>query len=174
MKKAFFFDRDGTLIVERNYLHDPAAVALLPGVPEVLKKLKEMGFLLLVVTNQAGIAKGMYNLAAAQAVNEELNRKSGGLIDDFLICPHHPDYSGPCSCRKPEPGMIFEARDRYVLDLESSFLVGDKHSDVLCGLNAGLKKSFLVLTGYGESEQGKVAGLDCCVVESLENLLDWI
>ena len=111
MNKAFFLDRDGVVNVEVDYLSDPGQVVIIPGVPEALKLLKQHGFKTIVVTNQSGVARGMYSEADVLAVHRrirELLAGDGAEIDDFFYCLHHEKYSGPCNCRKPAPGMLLE------------------------------------------------------------------
>jgi D-glycero-D-manno-heptose 1,7-bisphosphate phosphatase len=161
LRPGAFLDRDGTLIREREYLADPAGVELLPGVPEALRRLRAAGYVLVVVTNQSGIARGLYSLndyhAVAERVNEVLGREDA-LPDATYFCPHHPDLTGPCSCRKPATGMYLEAAEALGIDLEASIYVGDRIKDVLPGLKLG-GRGFLVRTGYGlEEEDGLPEG----------------
>ena len=115
-RKAVFLDRDGTLIVERNYLGDPAGVALLEGVPQALKQLSDAGFLLVMVTNQSGVARGFFTMDDVARVNgrvAELLEREGVRLDAVYICPHHeqgtvPEYAVSCACRKPKPGKRLE------------------------------------------------------------------
>ncbi len=156
-RKACFLDRDGVIIVEKNYLADPADIELIPGVIEALKKLSDDGYLLIVVTNQSGIARGYYDEAAAHAVNDGINallRPHGTEIDAFYICPHHPEFSGKCSCRKPEPGMINQAVKDFNISHEDSFMVGDKVSDVKAAENAGIT-GIMVRTGHGVDQKAE-------------------
>ena len=150
-RPAVFLDRDGTIIREREYLSDPAGVDLLPGVVPALRALREAGFALVVVTNQSGIARGLYSETDYHRVAARLDR----LLSDrdvgpdlTLFCPHHPDAGGPCRCRKPGTGMHEEASRELGLDPERSFFVGDKPSDVEAGVRMG-GRGVLVLTGYG-------------------------
>jgi len=168
MNKAFFFDRDGTLIKEKHFISDPDDVYLFSGVKETLRMLKEMGFLIIVVTNQSGIARGILSEEDTRNINERLNELLDGVIDDFFYCPHHPDFTGKCDCRKPEIGMILQAKEKFDLDLSECFIVGDKLSDVNTGKNAGLKGSFLIMTGYGKLEYKKYYKKD--EIEKIEKI----
>lgn len=153
MNRACFLDRDGVINEEVNYLHEPDRTVLIPTIAEALRKLRAAGFLAIVVTNQAGVAKGYYpesDIASVHRRIDELLAAESARVDDFFHCPHHPDFSGPCDCRKPSPGMIFAAAAKWNIDLKSSFLIGDRTSDILAGRNAGLAACYLVLTGYGE------------------------
>ena len=109
MNKAFFLDRDGVINVEVNYLHEPDKVELIPGVVEALRLIHSRGYLALVVTNQAGVAKGYYPESDVQAVHRritELLEAAGTGVDGFYYCIHHPDFTGGCDCRKPAPGRL--------------------------------------------------------------------
>jgi D-glycero-D-manno-heptose 1,7-bisphosphate phosphatase len=168
LRRAVFLDRDGTLIREREYLADPAGVELLPGVPEALRRLRAAGYLLVVVTNQSGIARGLYSLEDYHAVAKRLDevlKGEGALPDDTRFCPHHPEFTGSCDCRKPSPGMYRDAAQELGIDLAASIYVGDRIKDVLPGLELG-GKGYLVRTGYGkEEESGLPHG--ACVVDTL-------
>ena len=156
--RAVFFDRDGTLNVEKNYLFRVADWEWLPGAIEAIQTLNQRGFQVVVVTNQAGIARGLYSVRDLEGlhawVNEDLSRH-GATIDAYYYCPHHPDFGGPCSCRKPEPGLLFRAAQERGIDLAQSFLVGDKATDIQAGIAAGCSP-FLLASGCGELERGNV------------------
>jgi D-glycero-D-manno-heptose 1,7-bisphosphate phosphatase len=177
MNRAVFLDRDGTLIVEKNYLHRPEDVELFPGAGAALKKLADAGFKLLIVTNQSGIGRGYFTLADAERVNERVSRefaRDGVRFGKTCIAPEAPDQ--PSRVRKPSPQFLFDARDEFDLSLAESFMVGDKLIDLECGWNAGVKKSILVRTGYGaeaerdNAEQTKRAA----VVDGLAEMAEWI
>ncbi len=160
MNKACFLDRDGVVNMEVDYLYEPDKVVIVPGTVEALKKLKELGFLRIVVTNQAGVARGMYEEKDIHAVHErirELLAAEGAEIDDFFYCPHHKDFTGECDCRKPAPGMLLAAVAKHDIDVKQSFMVGDRLSDLEAGRNAGCAAVYLVRTGYGENELAKGA-----------------
>jgi histidinol-phosphate phosphatase family protein len=157
-RRAVFVDRDGTIVEERDYLADPAKVQLLPGVPEAIRCLQEAGFAVVLVTNQSGIARGLYaedDYRAVQARVARLLRDRGIVLEATYYCPHHPDFTGPCDCRKPGPGMYRAAARELGLDLGRSWYVGDKVTDVLPALSFG-GSGVLVRTGYGREEEGKV------------------
>ena len=160
LRPAVFLDRDGTLIREKEYLADPAGVILLEGVPEALRRLREAGFALVVVTNQSGIARGLYSLADYHAVARRLDEVLAGegvLPDATYFCPHHPEFTGPCNCRKPLPGMYLQAAEELRLDLAASFYVGDRIKDVLPAKELG-GRGILVRTGYGVEEEASLPG----------------
>jgi D-glycero-D-manno-heptose 1,7-bisphosphate phosphatase len=147
---AVFFDRDGTLMEEVHYCGDPATVRLFPGVPEALRKLKEVGFRTFVISNQSGIGRGLITEAQYHAVQDELLRQIGaGLIDATYFCADPPAV--PSTRRKPEPGMVLEAASAYDIDLARSYFIGDKSADIECGRRAGTR-TILVLTGYGAEQ----------------------
>jgi len=152
---AVFLDRDGTLNEDPGYLGDPNLVRLLPGTGEALSLLKnELGFKLIVVSNQSGISRGLISKEMVDAVNNKINELLGNYnvsIDAFYYCPFHPDFSSKeeAKCRKPSPEMVFQAAKDFTLDLGGSYFVGDSPSDIECGINAGLK-TILVKTGNGE------------------------
>ena len=157
-RPAVFLDRDGTLIVERNYLADPAGIEIVPGAIDALAELQKAGFLLVIVTNQSGIARGLYSEDDFRAVQNALEAtlsEKGVCIDATYHCPHHPEFSGPCECRKPGPGMYRSAEHDLGADLAASFYVGDRVKDVEPAAAFG-GTGILVLTGYGVSERNAV------------------
>ena len=177
MQRAVFLDRDGTLIVEKNYLHRPEDVDLFPGAGAALKKLCAAGFKLVMVTNQSGIGRGYYTLADAERVNEHvchLLAAEGVRLEKCYIAPEAPDQ--PSRGRKPSPQFLFDARDEFGFNLAESFMVGDKLIDLECGWNAGVKKSILVRTGYGKEVERDEAGKTsrAAVVNNLTEMAEWI
>lgn len=158
-RAAVYLDRDGTLVVERHYLADPEGIELVPGTVDALAALHEAGYALVVVTNQSGIARGLYTEADYQAVTrrfEAVLAEAGVILDGSYHCPHHPDFTGPCTCRKPAPGMYVQAAADLGLDPARSWYVGDKATDVLPALELG-GRGILVRTGYGREHEGSVA-----------------
>ena len=147
---AVFLDRDGTLMREVNYCSDPKQVEIFPGVPEALVRLKQAGYKLIVISNQAGIGRGYFTEAQYRLVEAEVARQvRPAIFDAVYFCPDRPDLA--TDRRKPAPGMVFEAQRDFDLDLATSFLIGDKAIDIECGRNAGLR-TILVKTGYGANE----------------------
>jgi D-glycero-D-manno-heptose 1,7-bisphosphate phosphatase len=147
---AIFLDRDGTLMRDVDYCGDPREVEVLPGATEALRKLKQAGYKLVIITNQSGIGRGYFREDDYRAVESEFLRQLGDdLIDGIYFCPDPPGANS--LRRKPAPGMIFEAQDEHRLDLASSYFIGDKTSDIECGRNAGVR-TVLVQTGYGAQE----------------------
>ena len=169
VRRAVFFDRDGTLMEDAHYCGDPALVRVFPGVPEALHRLKEAGFGVFIITNQSGIGRGLITEAQYRAVQEEFLRQAGrDSIDATYYCPDAPGL--PSQCRKPEPGMVLTAAAEHHIELAASYFVGDKCADLECGRRAGTR-TVLVLTGYG-SEQRCAADLTCKdAVQAVETIL---
>lgn len=159
MERVIFLDRDGTLNEEVHYLHRKGDLRLLPGVAEALRRLREAGFRIVVVTNQAGVARGYYTEADVRELHRYMNeilRAQGAGVDYFFYCPHHPEhgigvYKKQCHCRKPETGMFEMAEQYFSVDKAHSWMIGDKLIDVQAGRNYGVH-TVLVGTGYGAQE----------------------
>lgn len=146
MNKAAFFDRDGTINVDVNYLYKKEDMKFIDGMPQFIKKWNDWGYKVIVVTNQAGIARGLYTQEDMNLLHEFMNeelKKYGAHIDAFYFCPHHPDFTGVCKCRKPATGMIEQAIKDFDIDVNQSILFGDKSWDVEAGEKCGIK-SFLI------------------------------
>ena len=156
-RKTVFLDRDGTINVEKNYLHKPEDFEFIENAPEAIAMLKENGYQVIVVTNQAGVARGYYTEQDVQRLHEFINeelKKWNTKIDAFYYCPHHPTagigkYLVDCECRKPKTGMLQRASCEFRVDVEKSWMVGDNWGDIEAGNAFGLK-TILVRTGYGE------------------------
>jgi D-glycero-D-manno-heptose 1,7-bisphosphate phosphatase len=145
---AVFLDRDGTLIRDVDYCGHADDVHVFPGAREALRTLKQGGYKLIIITNQSAIGRGYFDEAAYRSVEREVLRQVGeDLITGTYFCPHAPDHG--CECRKPRPGMIWQAARDHHIDVARSFFVGDKESDLECGRNAGVR-TILVRTGYGQ------------------------
>jgi D-glycero-D-manno-heptose 1,7-bisphosphate phosphatase len=155
-RPAFFFDRDGVLIEEREYLADPAGVELIPGCAELLREAAARGFRTVVVTNQSGIGRGLFGWREYELVEQrliELLAREGACVDAVLANAVAPGPASPVhDWRKPRPGMLIAAASALNIDLGRSVIVGDKASDLAAGRTAGLRVGFLVSTGHGESE----------------------
>lgn len=170
-RAAVFLDRDGTIIVETEYLADPERVVLLPGAADALEQLAAMGYALVMVTNQSGIARGLYSEDDFRAVQQRLDTllaERGIRLDAVLHCPHHPDFTGPCDCRKPALGLYERAAAALDLDLAASVYVGDRVSDVLPAVHAG-GAGYLVRTGYG-ADQAQHVPRGIRVIDQLSDL----
>lgn len=154
-KKAVFLDRDGTLNHDPGYINDVARFHLLPGVVEALARLSKAGYLLVVVSNQSGVAREKITHDQLHRIHEKMDRmlgEKGVRIHSYALCFHHPDSD--CECRKPKPKLLIDTAKKYGIDLAQSFMIGDKGSDVEAGRKAGVCEAFLVGTGYG-LEQAK-------------------
>ncbi len=165
LRPAVFLDRDGVLIEDAHYVGCASRVRLIPGAAEAVAALNRAGRAVVVVTNQAGVAKGMFTAAAVEAVHAFLAEQLAGYgarIDAFYYCPHHPEgevpeYRTRCECRKPGPGMLRAAAAELGLDPARSWMVGDRETDLAAGAAAGCR-TVLVRTGYG-------AGVDATALD---------
>ena len=177
MQSAVFLDRDGTLIVEKNYLHKPEDVMIFPGVGDALKQLQDAGFKLFIVSNQAGVGRGYFTMADVDSVHRYLTgelARSGVRFEKIYVAPEAPGQ--PSHGRKPSPQFLFDARDEFGLNLASSYIIGDKLIDLECGWNAGVKKSVLVRTGYGAGVERDLPDkiTDAAVVDGIPAAAAWI
>lgn len=162
--KVIFLDRDGTLNAEVNYLHRTEDLLLLPGVIKAVERFNKAGYTVIVVTNQAGVARGYYTETDVKALHEHMNgvlRQSGAHVDKFYYCPHHPEhgvgaYKTDCLCRKPGIGMFEQAEAELPsgIDKAHSYMIGDKLIDTQAGRRYGVR-SILVGTGYGKEIRSK-------------------
>jgi D-glycero-D-manno-heptose 1,7-bisphosphate phosphatase len=151
-RRAVFLDRDGVVVEDVGYLRSPDQLRLLPGAAEAIRRLREAGYLAIVVTNQSGVARGYFgeeDVRRAHAALEEMLRAAGTKLDAIYYCPHHPTEGEPpyrvaCSCRKPEPGMLLQAAADLGIDLKASALIGDKPSDVEAAHRAGCRAALVV------------------------------
>lgn len=171
--RAVFIDRDGTLIRERDYLSDPAGVELIPGAVEALRGFQDAGYGVVILTNQSGIARGLFGAADYQAVAaaiESLLEAQEVVVLGSYHCPHHPDFTGPCDCRKPATGLFRQAARDHGLDLSLSVYIGDRVRDVAPALELG-GQGILVRTGYGSDEAGS-APPGITVVDDLRAALE--
>ncbi len=169
-KRYLLCDRDGTLIVEKNYLSDPEGVEVISGVGRALKAFNDAGWGIAVVTNQAGVGRGYYGVEQMNSVNlrvQALLAEDGVRIDGFFACIHAPDAD--CSCRKPKPGLVFAAVQALDFDPRDSIVVGDKACDVELGQGVGAK-GVLVRTGYGMKEEQRGDLKPDLVIDSLADL----
>jgi len=174
--RAVFLDRDGTVVDDPGFLHEPGKVKLLPGAAQAIKKLNEHGFLVIIVTNQSGIARGLYTVEDYEGVQRrliELLEKQGAHIDGAYFCPHHPQFTGRCDCRKPGSKLFQEAQQALDIDFTRSWWIGDRLSDVqparvLDG------HGILVATGDGNLHQGQARALGVMVVADLAAAADEI
>ncbi len=158
-RPAIFIDRDGTISEEVGYVNHPSRFRLFPYSAEAIRVLNDAGWLAIVITNQAGVARGYFSEDLIHQVNDRLTRdlqNESARLDAIYYCAHHPSVGEPpyrvdCDCRKPKPGLIQQAAKDFEIDLESSWMAGDRYSDVELARNAGLRSVF-VLSGYGRGE----------------------
>ncbi|MCX6928003.1 MAG: HAD family hydrolase [Verrucomicrobia bacterium] len=164
--RAVFLDRDGTINEEKSYLSRVEDVVILPGAVAALGRLQRAGYKLFIVSNQSGVGRGYFTLADVEKVNrhilQELGR-DGVRFEKVYIAPEAPGV--PSRGRKPSPQFLLDARDEFGVDLAQCYMIGDKLIDLECGWNAGVKRCFLVRTGYGaECESASAAKLVAAVV----------
>lgn len=161
--KALFLDRDGVINREKHYLYRIQDFEFVDGIFDLCRAAVDHGFALIVVTNQAGIARGYYTetqfLELTDWMKQQFSRRDLPLTD-VLYCPHHPRYGGAqycreCTCRKPQPGMLLKAAQKHQLDLSASLIVGDKASDIAAGRAAGVLSAALAGTGHAVSTEEK-------------------
>lgn len=146
-QKAIFLDRDGVIIKDLGYVYKPKDLYFLPHAIDGLLKLKRLGFLLIVISNQSGVARGLFTIEDVEKFNAYMTNKllmHGVKLDAIYFCPHHPDGIIPefkiqCSCRKPNISLLLKAKQDFNIKLEDSYIIGDKDSDITTGLNANLK-----------------------------------
>ena len=186
-RPVFFLDRDGTINEEVNYLHRPEDLKILPGAAEAISRFNQAGFLVIVITNQAGIGRGYYTQQDMENLNEYMNQvlaEQDAHIDGFYFCPHHPEhgigeYKKDCDCRKPGIGMFRQAEQDFSIEKAHSYMIGDKLIDTQAGHNYGVS-SILVGTGYGKELfetqcQGRRRTTDYeYYAENLMEAADWI
>lgn len=171
-KKAIFLDRDGTINVDKDYLYKIEDFQFEPKADEALKILYDLGYILIIVTNQSGIARGYYSEEDVEILHQDLSKilqEKGIEISKFYYCPHHPTkgvgkYKTDCECRKPNPGMLLKGIEEFSIDTSLSYMVGDKKSDVDAGLKAGVTSIFL---NNGKEEIPKDLSENVLVFKSL-------
>jgi len=176
MTQAVFLDRDGTIVEDSGFLHEPGKVKLLSGAAEGIRRLNEHGYLVICVTNQSGIARGKYTVADYTAVQRrlgELLMAHGAHLDGSYFCPHHPQISGRCDCRKPGTKLFLDAKQALDIDFTRSWWVGDRLSDVQPARLLG-GHGILVATGEGNLHQGQARAIGVIVVADLAVAADEI
>jgi D-glycero-D-manno-heptose 1,7-bisphosphate phosphatase len=145
--KALFLDRDGVINIDKGYVHKIEDFEFIEGIFDLCKSYQDKGYLIIVITNQAGIARGYYTEEDFLKLSEWMKKefaKRNVIITDIFYCPHHPDFTGECECRKPKPGMILKAAKKYNIDLSESILIGDKITDIEAGKRAGIKNCYII------------------------------
>ncbi len=174
--RAVFLDRDGTVVEDPGFLHDAGKVKLLPGSAEAIHRLNQHGFLVITVSNQSGIARGRYTVedyAAVQRRLAELVEAHDAHLDGSFFCPHHPQITGPCECRKPGTKLFRDAAEAFDIDFDRSWWVGDRLSDVQPAAALG-GHGILVTTGEGTMHQGHARAIGVMVVADLASAADEI
>jgi len=156
LNKALFIDRDGTINIEKHYVYKIEDFEFTPGIFDLVSQFQQQQYLIFIITNQSGIARGFYS-------ETEYQKLTSWMINQFNIkeiqiskvyhCPHHPKISGSCSCRKPNPGLILTAMNEFNINPTVSILIGDKKSDILAGENAGIGRNYFI---QDVLKQGKV------------------
>lgn len=163
MNKALFIDRDGVINIDRVHVYRREDFEFTCGIFDLCKRYSDAGYLIIIITNQAGIAKGLYTENDFNGLMEWVAQRfysNGIVIDRVYHCPHHPDYTGECSCRKPSPGMLVQAASDYSLCMNDCILIGDSDSDIEAGRRAGIpEQNMLLMRGTPEDYAGRLPGL---------------
>ncbi|MDD5382045.1 MAG: D-glycero-beta-D-manno-heptose 1,7-bisphosphate 7-phosphatase [Candidatus Margulisbacteria bacterium] len=181
MNKAVFLDRDGTIVEDVGYLNTPEQIKFIPGSIAAIKKLNEAGYKVVVITNQAGVARGLVTEDMLQTIDKTLHKwilNGGAHLDGLYYCPHHPEhgvypYKQVCECRKPHPGLIKRAARDLKIDLARSYMVGDKATDIEAGKRAEIKTVF-VMSGRGREEKQNFKEKPDHITNNLLEAVDWI
>ncbi len=179
-KPAVFLDRDGVINVDHGYVHDEHDFEYVDGVFEAAKKFQDMGFMLVLVTNQSGIARGMFSEDRFLSLTQWMDwnfADNGVELDGIYYCPHHPEhgvgkYKQDCDCRKPKPGMFLSAKEFLDIDMAKSVMIGDKAEDMMAAEAAGVGTKILVRTGKPVTEKGE--SLATVVVDSIANAPEFL
>jgi D-glycero-D-manno-heptose 1,7-bisphosphate phosphatase len=174
LKKVIFLDRDGVINYDSpDYVKSWEEFRFLPGSLEALAALTAAGYTLILITNQAGVGRGLIPPAVLEDMHRRLQQavaEQGGRIFDIFHCPHHPDEN--CDCRKPAPGMILQAAANYRIDTAGTIMIGDNAKDIVCGRQAGCGATILVRTGNGLQALKDLAGIGIQPTAVAEDLLD--
>ena len=182
-QKAVFLDRDGTINHLKNFITDPQDLDLFDDAADSIKKINSLGYLAIIITNQPVIARGDIDFQTLELIHMKMETdlgKHGAYLDDIFFCPHHPDkgFHGErpelkisCDCRKPKPGMILEAANKYNIDLSLSYIVGDHNRDIQAGINAGVKPVFLTC---GEGNIENIIDDNILIFSSLKEFSEYL
>ncbi len=181
MRRAVFLDRDGTLLEEGNFVDRLDKLVFFPYSIDAVRALNRAGLAVVVVTNQSGVARGLYTEEFVRAAHRHINQRleaAGARVDGFYYCPHHPEGSvealrTECDCRKPKPGQLIRAAADLDLDLTRSFMVGDRWKDIEAG-EAVAARGVLVRTGYGRDQEEAHESRGAVVVDNLIQAVSWI
>lgn len=173
-QRAVFLDRDGTIMEDTNYVGSVDRVVLIDDAATALKRLREAGYRLFIITNQSGVGRGFFSREAVDQIHTHLDAefaRAQVAFDRYYVCPHHPEDG--CACRKPQPKHLLDAAAAYDLDLARCYMIGDRASDVQAGQRAGTR-SILVLTGAGRETQARGEVAPDFVAADLAAAVDWI
>jgi D-glycero-D-manno-heptose 1,7-bisphosphate phosphatase len=181
VRRAVFLDRDGTMLEEGNYVDRLDRLIFFPYTIDAIRALNDENFAVVVVTNQSGVARGMYPESFVTEGHEYIDaqvRAGGARVDGYYYCPHHPEGSvtalrQDCDCRKPRPGQLLQAAKDLNLDLPQSFIIGDRWKDIEAGKAVGAR-AVLVRTGYGREAEQTKRDDDTAVVDNLIQAVAWI
>ncbi len=175
MNKAVFLDRDGTLVFNKHYARSPEQMELTPGAAEAVAEFRRRGYLVVLITNQSGVARGYFSMSDRDAVNDRtraLFAPAASKLDAIYICPHlpadHPDCAEPCDCRKPKPGLLLQAARDLDIDLSRSIMIGDAPSDVEAGRAAGCRTVLLAAEPEADPDRADF------VARTLPDILPWL
>lgn len=177
MNQTIFLDRDGVINKDSpDYIKSPDEWQPIPGSLEAIAKLSKAGFPIFIITNQSGVGRGLYSLETLEAIHQEMLsaiEAKGGKIKAIYFCPHHPDKN--CECRKPKPGLLFQAAKEHEIDLTNSLVIGDSLRDIEAGL-AAKAKTLLVMTGNGNktASTNKKALANTLLAEDLASATQFI
>lgn len=177
MNRALFLDRDGIINIEKNYVHEISDFEFVEGIFETLRYFQDRGYLIIIITNQAGIGRGYYTEEDFNVLNEWMIKQfedNSILLTKVYYCPYHPEhgigyYKQDSFYRKPNPGMILEAQKEFNIDLSSSIVVGDNDTDIMAGVNAGVKFNILVKAEL----QNNFTTEANCIVKNIRELANW-
>lgn len=180
MQKAAFLDRDGVINVDHGYVSSPDQFEFIEGVFDACRHLQQQGYLLIVVTNQSGIGRGYYNEQQFHALTDWMKAQfesHGVTLTDVFFCPHHPvnatpPYQTDCNCRKPAPGMLIQAIEKYQIDPDQSLMLGDKKADMQAAQAAGVGRKVLVLSGQTLTAEDKASADE--VWPSIKTALEFV
>jgi D-glycero-D-manno-heptose 1,7-bisphosphate phosphatase len=158
-RPAVFIDRDGTVNEQMGYINHISRFVMLPGAAEAIRLLNRHQYLAIIVSNQSGVARGYYPIGLVDEVHAHMRalmEKEGAFVDGIFFCPHYekgsvPEYSIECDCRKPRTGLIEKAGKAFEIDMDNSYVIGDRYSDIELALRSGMK-GILVTTGYGQGD----------------------
>ncbi|QDF28377.1 D-glycero-beta-D-manno-heptose 1,7-bisphosphate 7-phosphatase [Halarcobacter anaerophilus] len=172
MQKAIFLDRDGVINIEKDYTYKIEEFEFVDSLFDSLKYLQDLGYKLFIITNQSGIARGYYTIQDYKILTNwmlDYLEQKGIFISQTEFCPHGPDDN--CNCRKPKTGMIDNILKKHDIDLENSWLIGDKQADIQCAKNANIKNTIQVKSGHKFDEKDSIADFVCDSIKDIKNII---